>query len=215
MVEALAGPANPGEYAQAGAAPAAMTPIGRVEKASGNVQVVRNGVSIQLNIGDAILKGDVVQTGRDSSVGISFIDGTAFSLQANARMVMNDMVYDPNGTSNSALLSLVQGTISFVAGQVAKTGDMRIDTPAATMGIRGTIVVVDISPITGRLRSSRSSIRDRRGRPSCLLQQDDPTQEFGRAFDRRDCADITPTRVRSSCDPGAGDSGWSSRPPAS
>ena len=54
------------------------------------------------------------------------------------------MVYDPNGSSNSSLLSLVAGTITFVAGETAKHGDMKIDTPVATMGIRGTAVLVEI-----------------------------------------------------------------------
>ena len=59
-------------------------------------------------------------------------------------MVLNEMVYDPNGSNNSSLLSLVQGTISFVAGATAKHGDMKVDTPVATMGIRGTAVLVEI-----------------------------------------------------------------------
>src|SRR6266705_4191427 len=63
---------------------------------------------------------------------------------SNARMVLNEMVYDPNGSSNSSLISLVAGTISFVAGETAKHGDMKIDTPVATMGIRGTAVLVEI-----------------------------------------------------------------------
>ena len=54
--------------------------------------------SLSLNIGDKVYKGDVVQSGSNSALGISFIDGTAFSLGANARMVLNDMVYDPNGS---------------------------------------------------------------------------------------------------------------------
>ena len=53
-------------------------------------------------------------------------------------MALNDYVYDPNGTSNDALFSLVQGGFAFVAGKVAHTGDMKITTPVATMGIRGT-----------------------------------------------------------------------------
>ena len=77
-------------------------------------------------------------------VGITFIDGTVFGLSSNARMVLNDMVYDPNGSNNSSLLSLVAGTITFVAGETAKHGDMKIDTPVATMGIRGTAVLVEI-----------------------------------------------------------------------
>ena len=79
-----------------------------------------------------------------STLGLVFIDGTVFGLAANARMVLNEMVYDPNGSSNSSLLSLVQGTITFVAGETAKRGDMKIDTPAATMGIRGTAVVSEL-----------------------------------------------------------------------
>jgi len=54
-------------------------------------------------------------------------------------------VYDPKGKSNSTLFSLTKGTFTFVAGKVAKTGDMKIDTPVATMGIRGTTPHVEIA----------------------------------------------------------------------
>ena len=106
--------------------------------------LIRNGVSIILNHGDNVEKGDVVQSGSGSTLGITFIDGTVFGLSSNARMVLNEMVYDPNGSNNSSLLSLVAGTITFVAGETAKHGDMKIDTPVATMGIRGTAVLVEI-----------------------------------------------------------------------
>ena len=118
--------------------------IGQVTKLTGSATAIRNGVSITLNVGDNVHKGDVVQSGSDSSLGITFIDGTVFGLSANARMVLNEMVYDPNGSNNSSLLTLVQGTISFVAGATAKNGDMKVDTPTATMGIRGTAVLVEI-----------------------------------------------------------------------
>ncbi|MBV6486588.1 MAG: hypothetical protein GHHEDOFH_00523 [Pseudorhodoplanes sp.] len=154
VVEALAGPLAPGQYAQAGSAPSANPPIGRVDKVEGNASVVRNGVTIVLNTGDVVLKGDVVQTGAGASLGIVFSDGTAFSLAANARMVLNDFVYSAGASNNSALISLVQGSISFVAGQVAKTGDMRVDTPVATMGIRGTAVLVEINANNGQTKFS-------------------------------------------------------------
>src|SRR5262249_19365975 len=48
--------------------------------------------------------------------------------------------YDSQSTSNSALINLVKGSFVFVAGQVAHTGDMKVSTPVATMGIRGTTV---------------------------------------------------------------------------
>src|SRR5262249_62097567 len=67
------------------------------------------------------------------------------NLTSNARMVLNEFVYDPNGKSNSTFFSLTKGTFTFVAGKVAKTGDMKIDTPVATMGIGGTTPHVEIS----------------------------------------------------------------------
>jgi hypothetical protein len=132
-------------------------PIGKVVTATGSVTVEHaNAVVVQANvtsgsgggatkIGDPVYRGDVVQTGADGKIGITFTDGTAFNLSSNARMVLNEFVYDPNGTSNSTLIILTKGTFTFIAGKVAKTGDMKIDTPVATMGIRGTTPHVEIS----------------------------------------------------------------------
>ena len=141
LVKALAGHV---EYAQADGAAAVAAVVGHVTKLTGTATAIRNGVSIILNQGDNIDKGDVLQSGADSTLGVTFIDGTVFGLSSNARMVVNEMVYDPNGSNNSSLLSLVAGTISFVAGETAKHGDMKVDTPVATMGIRGTAVLVEI-----------------------------------------------------------------------
>ena len=141
LVSALTGHT---EYAQADGSANAGKVIGHVTKLTGSATVIRNGVSIILNNGDDVHKGDVVQSGSDSTLGITFIDGTVFGLSSNARMVLNEMVYDPNGSNNSSLISLVAGTISFVAGETAKHGDMKVDTPVATMGIRGTAVLVEI-----------------------------------------------------------------------
>ncbi|MBR0779437.1 VCBS domain-containing protein, partial [Bradyrhizobium diazoefficiens] len=143
VVNALTGHVQVAQAAP-GAAAAAQV-IGHVTKLSGSATAIRNGVSIILNNGDNVEKGDVVSTGSDSTLGITFIDGTVFGLSSNARMVLNEMVYDPNGSSNSSLLSLVAGTITFVAGETAKHGDMKIDTPVATMGIRGTAVLTQIN----------------------------------------------------------------------
>src|SRR6202008_67637 len=141
IVNALTGSID---VAQAGGPVAAGHVIGHVTKLVGSATAIRNGVSIILNMGDNVEKGDVVQSGSNSTLGVTFIDGTVFGLSSNARMVLNDMVYDPNGSNNSSLLSLVAGTVTFVAGATAKHGDMKADTPVATMGIRGTAVLVEI-----------------------------------------------------------------------
>src|SRR5262249_2978615 len=130
-------------------------PIGKVVTVTGSVTIEHaSAVVVQANIpaggartkiGDPVYRGDVVQTGADGKVGVTFTDGTAFNLSSNARIELNAFVYDPNGSSNSSLFSLSKGTFSFIAGKVAKTGDMKIDTPVATMGIRGTTPHVEIS----------------------------------------------------------------------
>jgi hypothetical protein len=142
LVDALT--AGHTQYAQAAGAPEPAKVIGQVAKLTGSATAIRNGVAVELHVGDNVMKGDVVQAGNGSLLNLTFIDGTVFGLSSNARMVLNEMVYDPNGSSNSSLLSLIQGTISFVAGETAKHGDMKVDTPVATMGIRGTAVLVEI-----------------------------------------------------------------------
>jgi len=133
----------------------ASNPIGKVVTATGSVTIEHvNAVVVQANVpsqagqtkvGDLVYQGDVVRTGADGRVSINFADGTSFNLSNNANMALNEFVYDPNGKSNSTLFNLTKGTFTFVAGSVAKTGDMKVDTPVATLGIRGTTPRVEIS----------------------------------------------------------------------
>ncbi|WP_426437758.1 nidogen-like domain-containing protein [Bradyrhizobium genosp. P] len=150
VVDALTGHT---EYAQAGGATPAKL-IGHVAKLSGSASIVRNGVTVDLQNGDAVYQTDVVQTGSNSTLGLVLNDGTTFNLSANARLMLNDLTYDPTSTNNTSLFTLVQGAATFVAGQVAKTGDMKVGTPIATMGIRGTAVTLDIDSNDGNVSIS-------------------------------------------------------------
>ncbi|GEP07446.1 tandem-95 repeat protein [Methylobacterium oxalidis] len=190
VIAALSLPLGGEQHAQAGAPQAsdASPAIGRVQTVTGTATVVRNGVTVTLHVGDLVFKGDVVQTERGSSLAISFLDGTLFSLSASARMLLNDMVYKVDGEGNSALFSLVQGSITFVAGKVAKTGDMKVSTPVATMGIRGTAVSVQIDADNGTTRLSvmtepdghtgRFEVYDRDDPSRLLFTVSDPGQAF-------------------------------------
>src|SRR6476659_4994849 len=160
FVLALAGSFPVPVHAQLGSAKPAVQdftpkPIGNVVTATGSVTIERvNAAVVQVNlpgqagrakVGDLVYQGDVVQTGADGRLGINFTDGSSFNLSSNARMALNEFVYDPNGKSNSTLFNLTTGTFTFVAGNIAKTGDMKVDTPVATMGIRGTTPHIEIS----------------------------------------------------------------------
>ena len=103
--------------------------IGKVIAATGAVTiehvaavVVQASISPvgQAKVGDLVYRGDVLQTGRDGKVDLTFADGTTFNVSSNARMVLDEFVYNPNSTSNSTLFSLTKGTFNFVAGKVAQ-----------------------------------------------------------------------------------------------
>ena len=99
----------------------------------------------QAKAGDIVYLRDVVRTEADSRISINFNDGSSFNLLSNARMTLDEYIYEPDGKSNATFFNLAKGTATFVAGQVAKTGDMKVDTPVATMGIRGTTPHVEVS----------------------------------------------------------------------
>jgi large repetitive protein len=151
VIDALTGYTH---YAQAAGANVAGKVVGHVAKMTGSASIVRNGVTIVLNNGDAVYQTDLVQTGSNSTLGLVLVDGTTFNLTANARLMLNDLTYDPTSTSNTSLFTLVQGAASFVAGQVAKTGDMKVGTPVAAIGVRGTSVILDISSTDGTVSVS-------------------------------------------------------------
>ncbi|MCS3927560.1 hypothetical protein M2175_002591 [Bradyrhizobium elkanii] len=126
------------------AQPAAVEPIGNVATVTGIATVVRDRNSYPLRVRDDIYLNDVVQTSSNSSLGITFNDATTFNLSASAKITIDNYVYEDGGKQNSAIFDIGKGTVAFVAAAVAKTGDMKIATPTATLGIRGTTGVVDV-----------------------------------------------------------------------
>lgn len=131
-------------------------PIGKVLSVSGGATIEHTvavvlqanlaGATTQAKVGDFVFLGDVVRTEADGKLSLTFSDGSAFNLSNSARMVLDRFVYDPNGHANASLMSLTKGSLTFVSGSVAKTGDMKVDTPVGTMGIRGTTPRIDVAP---------------------------------------------------------------------
>lgn len=128
----------------ADAQPATVEPIGNVATVTGIATVIRDKNSYPLKVRDDIYLNDVVQTSSNSSLGITFNDATTFNLSASAKITIDNYVYEDGGKQNSAIFDIGKGTVAFVAAAVAKTGDMKIATPTATLGIRGTTGVVDV-----------------------------------------------------------------------
>ncbi|SDS89481.1 FecR family protein [Bradyrhizobium canariense] len=138
-------PAAPAAAAPSPAATAAADePIGNVATLTGNATVTRNNAATPLKVQDDIFQNDVLQTSANSTLGVTFNDATTFNLTASARITVDHYVYEDGGKQNAALFDIVKGTVAFAAASVAKTGDMRIATPTATLGIRGTTGLVEV-----------------------------------------------------------------------
>ena len=74
--------------------------------------------------------------------------------------MLNELDFDPAGTSNIRSLALLQGAATFVAGQIAKSGDMQVSTPVAAIGVRGTAVLLDINSVDGQVSISVADEQD-------------------------------------------------------
>lgn len=122
----------------------AVEPIGNVATVTGIATVIRDKNSYPLRVRDDIYLNDVVQTSSNSSLGITFNDATTFNLSASSKITIDNYVYEDGGKQNSGIFDVGKGTVAFVAAAVAKTGNMKITTPTATLGIRGTTGVVDV-----------------------------------------------------------------------
>ena len=142
LVAALAGPVAPGQYAQSEDVIQA-EPIGRVEESVGDVSATRaDGSQARLDVDSSVYQGDIIETSADGAVGILFIDSSTFSLGEDARMVLDEMIFDPTNMEGSSVFSVVQGVFVFVSGDIASNNpdEMVVRTPVATLGIRGTKV---------------------------------------------------------------------------
>ena len=122
-------------------------PIGNIESLQGEVYAIRvDGTRERLELGDQVFQGDILESGPEGNVGVLLADETTFAMGPEGRMVLDEMVYDPGTQEGSVSMSVLQGVFTFVSGQVAKTDPdaMTLDTPVATIGIRGTQVGIDI-----------------------------------------------------------------------
>ncbi len=139
------------EIAQSNAlpAPGVGAPIGQISESIGSVSVTRvDGTTQTLSVGANIYQGDVVETGAESSTSIIFVDDTIFSMDDDAQMVIDEMIYDPATQSGNFSAQVVKGVFSFVSGNLAKTSPdgMMLSTPTTTIGIRGSTVLGQAGP---------------------------------------------------------------------
>ena len=120
--------------------------IARVETISGQVFIQRAGAHVTVKLGDPLFEKDVIDTGADGAIGITFIDNTVMSAGPNSEVALEQYQFDSNNFSGSMLTDMRKGTISMVSGDIAKSSPaaMKVRTPAAILGVRGTHFVVEV-----------------------------------------------------------------------
>lgn len=160
MVNAFVPPEHSGQYAASGQIVNDASAAGRIAEVSGDAHIIRaDGTRIQATVGTPIYQGDVVETTKTGAVNIEFSDNTTFAISESARMSVDKFVYDTTHQSGSSFFSMLQGVFVYTSGLIGKAdpGNVSIDTPVGSIGIRGTVVAGQIFPAG---RESKITILD-------------------------------------------------------
>ena len=120
--------------------------IGQIKNVAGQVVLLRNNAQQPATAGDLVEQADVLITGPNSSVGITFIDNTRFSAGPNSRIELKQFRFNPTTQEGEFLTDAQHGTLAIVSGQIAKRSPdaMKIKTPTTILGVRGTMFAVKI-----------------------------------------------------------------------
>ena len=124
-------------------------PVGTAESLQGAVTADRAGTKLGLKSGDAIHTDDELTTGANAKIVVGFPDGTKLTLGPNANVLVDEYVFNPNGGGNSAVLKVAAGAVRVVSGAMERIGgpqSIKVNTPVATIGIRGTDFFIEQTP---------------------------------------------------------------------
>jgi len=120
--------------------------VGVVKTVAGEAVIERYGETITVDTGMEIQRADVVKTGRQGTVGLVFSDDTRISMGPNTEITVDDYLFEPLEEKLSFVLRLIRGTVSFLSGQMTKLSpeSVQLVMPAATIGVRGTHVLIKV-----------------------------------------------------------------------
>jgi hypothetical protein len=120
--------------------------VGRVKTVKGTVHIERGGRREPALVGAGVRQADTIVTGPDGAVGVTLADDTLLSAGPNSVLALERFAYEAN-QPGSLEAALTKGTLAVVSGRIAKQAPdaMRVRTPAAILGVRGTEFVVRAS----------------------------------------------------------------------
>ncbi len=126
--------------------PIVQKPIAQIKKVTGQAAVLRSGARRPAIVGDMLFVKDVIETGSDGGIGITFIDNTVFSAGPSSQIALDEFQFDSNDFRGAMLADMRQGTLAVVSGDIARStpGAMKVRTPTAILGVRGTTFAVQV-----------------------------------------------------------------------
>ena len=90
-----------------------------------------------LEVEAPVFSGDKIITGARGEAQIKFRDQTKLVVGPNSQMTIDAFVFAGNGNAQKFSINAVRGAFRFITGKGPKTA-YSINTPAATIGVRGT-----------------------------------------------------------------------------
>ncbi len=120
--------------------------MGVVKTVEGDASVLRGDHTLAAVAGMEIKTADVVRTGRHGRLGLVFSDDTLVTMGPNTEIAVDDYRFEPLEKRLSFVMRLIRGTVAFLSGQIAKLSpeSVRLVMPAATIGVRGTHVLMKV-----------------------------------------------------------------------
>lgn len=122
--------------------------VGRIKVVSGSAFIVRQSATIPAELGQMVFETDGLRTGADGRIGVTLKDDTRVSLGPNSEARIDRFVYAPADGRLGFVFNIVRGVAAYVSGQIAKLApdSIRLETPAAIVGVRGTSLAVRVEP---------------------------------------------------------------------
>ena len=120
--------------------------IGRIKSVTGQASVVRGTSVLPATPGQTLSVKDVLTTGKDGRIGITFVDNSRFAIGPNAHVALAEFEFDDTTHKGASLTQVDRGSLAIVSGQIAKENKdaMKVRTPTSLLAARGTRFVVDV-----------------------------------------------------------------------
>src|SRR5580700_10008442 len=103
------------------------------------------GSTTTLKVGARVVHKERIKTTPKGSVQLLFLDRSTLSIAPNSEIVIDEFVYNPGDGSGHMVTSLTKGALRFVGGQLSHAGQTTVNTPSATIGIRGGTSIITLT----------------------------------------------------------------------